>query len=111
MAFQLRSAISTDIFDYLALSNALAEYSNVRTKIGRLPAAGEMVRIKNGCIAFPKRSGAHRRNLQSPHLRSELRQPRLRAVLPRFDTGTRGTDHLDDARQSEILPNPGRRVP
>jgi len=54
MKTMLRAAISTDVFDYLTLSAALAEYRNVRTKIGRLLAAGEIVRIKKGLYCFPE---------------------------------------------------------
>ena len=52
MDSKLRAAIPVDIFDYLTLSAALAEYRNVRTKIGRLLAAGEIIRIKKGLYCF-----------------------------------------------------------
>lgn len=49
----LRKQIETDVFDYLQLTDALADYANIRGKIGRLIASGEIIRIKKGLYAFP----------------------------------------------------------
>lgn len=49
----LRSQITTDLFDYATLTGALADYRNVRGKINRLLASGEVIRIKKGLYTFP----------------------------------------------------------
>lgn len=54
MATPLRQQIEADIFDYAQLTDALAGYGNIRAKIGRLLAAGEVIRIKKGLYAFPE---------------------------------------------------------
>ncbi len=53
MAFILRNEIPYDIFDYLELTSVLRRYANVRGKIRRLLADGEMIRIKKGLYTFP----------------------------------------------------------
>lgn len=52
MHWELRDKIKTDVFDYLVLSDVLSSYSNIRGKIGRLLADGEIIRIKKGIYAF-----------------------------------------------------------
>lgn len=54
MQVALRKKIQGDVFDYLQLTDALSEYGNVRSKIGRLLANGEIVRIKKGFYTFPE---------------------------------------------------------
>ncbi|MCQ2397293.1 MAG: hypothetical protein MJ106_06320 [Lentisphaeria bacterium] len=49
----LREIIETDIFDYLQLTAALSEYSNVRCKIGRMLSNGEIIRLRKGLYTFP----------------------------------------------------------
>lgn len=49
----LRKYIKTDVFDYVQLTHALTGYANIRGKIGRLIASGEIIRIKKGFYAFP----------------------------------------------------------
>ena len=53
MSVHLREKIQNDIFDYVQLTDALSNFSNVRTKIGRLLASGELIRIKKGLYIFP----------------------------------------------------------
>lgn len=50
----LREQIPNDLFDYVQLTDALAEYGNIRMKIGRLLASGEIIRIKKGLYTFPE---------------------------------------------------------
>jgi len=59
MALDLRSKIQSDLFDYLELTAVLEGYSNVRGKIHRLLASGEIIRIKKGIYTF---SESHRRH-------------------------------------------------
>ena len=54
MADNLRLKIQNDIFDYVQLSDALSDFSNIRTKIGRLLASGEIIRIRKGLYTFPE---------------------------------------------------------
>lgn len=54
MHITLRNKIEHDLFDYAQLTSVLAGYSNVRGKIGRLLAAGEIIRIKKGLYTFPE---------------------------------------------------------
>jgi len=54
MADNLRQKIQNDIFDYVQLSDALSDFSNIRTKIGRLLASGEIIRIRKGLYTFPE---------------------------------------------------------
>ena len=54
MSNNLRLKIQNDIFDYVQLSDALSDFSNIRTKIGRLLASGEIIRIKKGLYTFPE---------------------------------------------------------
>ncbi|MDO5567084.1 MAG: hypothetical protein Q4G59_10550 [Planctomycetia bacterium] len=53
MKNSLRKTIQTDVFDYLQLTDALSAYGNIRGKIGRLLASGEIIRIKKGLYTFP----------------------------------------------------------
>ncbi len=54
MSDNLRLKIPNDIFDYVQLSDALSDLSNIRTKIGRLLASGEIIRIRKGLYTFPE---------------------------------------------------------
>ena len=54
MTDHLRQKIQSDIFDYVQLSDALSGFSNIRTKIGRLLASGEIIRIRKGLYTFPE---------------------------------------------------------
>jgi len=54
MKLQLRQKITGDLFDYAQLTDVLSGYGNVRTKIGRLLASGEVIRIKKGFYTFPE---------------------------------------------------------
>lgn len=54
MAINLKRQIEEDVFDYVQLTAALAGYGNIRTKIGRLLASGEIIRIKKGLYTFPE---------------------------------------------------------
>ncbi|MBQ6472283.1 MAG: hypothetical protein IJJ33_09885 [Victivallales bacterium] len=54
MSVNLRQKIQNDIFDYVQLTDALSDFSNIRTKIGRLLASGEIIRIKKGLYTFPE---------------------------------------------------------
>ena len=54
MPDNLRLKIQNDIFDYVQLSDALSDFSNIRTKIGRLLASGEIIRIRKGLYTFPE---------------------------------------------------------
>lgn len=54
MQMSLREKISSDVFDYLQLTDALSAYGNVRGKIGRLLANREIIRIKKGFYTFPE---------------------------------------------------------
>ncbi len=53
MVKNLRKIIESDIFDYAQLTDVLSDYGNIRTKIGRLIASGEIIRIKKGIYTFP----------------------------------------------------------
>lgn len=48
----LRQAIPHEEFDYALLSDVLSDYSNVRTKIGRLLDSGLIQRVKKGLYVF-----------------------------------------------------------
>ncbi len=50
----LREKLPYDLFDYAQLSAALSVYANVRGKIGRLLASGEIIRLKKGLYTFPE---------------------------------------------------------
>jgi len=54
MKIPLRQKIENDVFDYAQLTDALAGYDNIRGKIGRLLASGEVIRIKKGLYTFPE---------------------------------------------------------
>ena len=54
MADNLRQKIQNDIFDYVQLSDALSDFSNIRTKIGRLLASGDIIRIRKGLYTVPE---------------------------------------------------------
>ena len=49
-----REKIEYDLFDYVQLTSALSSYANVRGKIGRLLASGEIIRLKKGLYTFPE---------------------------------------------------------
>ena len=51
---KLREKISTDVFSYVELTDLLASYGNIRTKIQRLINKGEIIRIKKGFYMFPE---------------------------------------------------------
>ncbi|MDO5579669.1 MAG: hypothetical protein Q4G69_00905 [Planctomycetia bacterium] len=53
MRHSLRQLIPSDVFDYVQLTSALNGYANIRGKIGRLIASGEIIRIKKGFYTFP----------------------------------------------------------
>ena len=53
MALILRNEIPYDTFDYLELTSVLSRYANIRGKIHRLLAGGEIIRIKKGLYTFP----------------------------------------------------------
>ena len=87
MAFILRNVIPYDIFDYLELTSVLSRYANVRGKIRRLLADGEMIRIKKGLYTFPAGS---RRYPLNPILVAN------RIYGPSYVSGDYGAeDHLD----------------
>ncbi len=54
MKKNLRQLISSDIFDYAQLTEALSGYGNVSSKIGCLLASGEVIRLKKGFYTFPE---------------------------------------------------------
>ena len=54
MRIFLREKLPYDLFDYAQLSSVLAAYANVRGKIGRLLASGEIIRLKKGLYTFPE---------------------------------------------------------
>jgi predicted transcriptional regulator of viral defense system len=54
MVVNLRKLIQVDVFSYVQLSDALRDYANIRTKIGRLIRTGEIIRIKKGLYTFPE---------------------------------------------------------
>lgn len=49
---RLREQIKTDVFGYLELTSVLSDYANVRGKINRLLANGEIIRIKKGIYSY-----------------------------------------------------------
>ncbi len=55
----IRERLVQDVFDYQALVDCLRDYSKPRDRIGRLVAAGDIVRIRQGLYAFaaPLRRG------------------------------------------------------
>ncbi len=53
MRIILREKLPYDLFDYTQLSSVLSAYANVRGKIGRLLASGEIIRLKKGLYTFP----------------------------------------------------------
>lgn len=54
MRIVLREELPYDLFDYAQLSSVLSSYANVRGKIGRLLASGEIIRLKKGLYTFPE---------------------------------------------------------
>ncbi|WP_176014996.1 hypothetical protein [Victivallis sp. Marseille-Q1083] len=54
MKIKLRQKIEEDVFDYVQLTSVLAGYGNIRAKIGRLLASGEIIRLKKGLYTFPE---------------------------------------------------------
>ena len=54
MNIGIRKLIESDVFDYAQLTDVLSGYGNVRAKIGRLLASGEIIRIKKGIYIFPE---------------------------------------------------------
>ena len=54
MNIGIRQLIESDVFDYAQLIDVLSGYGNVRAKIGRLLASGEIIRIKKGIYTFPE---------------------------------------------------------
>lgn len=54
MNISLRQKIANDLFDYAQLTDALSGYGNIRAKIGRLLASGEVIRMKKGLYTFPE---------------------------------------------------------
>jgi hypothetical protein len=55
MAYDLRSQIAGEEFDYLALLHALREYARPRDRISGLLRQGEIVRVKKGIYVFGER--------------------------------------------------------
>ena len=54
MNIGIRQLIESDVFDYAQLIDVLSGYGNIRAKIGRLLASGEIIRIKKGIYTFPE---------------------------------------------------------
>jgi hypothetical protein len=54
----LRSRITAEEFDYLALLHALREYSRPRDRITKLLQRGEIIRVKKGIYVFGERNAA-----------------------------------------------------
>jgi predicted transcriptional regulator of viral defense system len=50
--FRLRAKVPYEETDYVALKNALSQYSNIRAKITSLLKSGELIRVKKGLYVF-----------------------------------------------------------
>jgi len=52
--FELREKILTEVFSYVELTDLLASYGNIRSKIQRMLDNGEIISIKKGFYIFPE---------------------------------------------------------